>query len=84
MAQKRLHVVYLEDDVPGCVDRVILAPASFIKDNKLTYSSFPLSEDDMDVINSFLGIPNPVPPPDWPKYTCTILCSFGIFYGETF
>lgn len=81
--EDRFSVVYLKKEVEGCLTRIIVAPSNWIKDDSVTYSTFPLSENDTEAVNSFLLSSTKqivLPPELWPKYECLVLEFFGVCY----
>ena len=73
-------VVYLVGNIQNCNERVILAPISFIKNNKVYLPEFPHTPDDKDLIKSYLKLKNkPEPPATWIEFDCIV---FMDTYGK--
>lgn len=78
----KFFVVFLNEEVKNLVnsdDKILAVPASYVKDcNKVRYMDFPLSQDDRELMNSFLNSKNvPPPPASWATYSCLVLAAFG-------
>ena len=75
-------VVYISDDhlITNKCDQIVNVSNNFLgsTNNRVHYLSFPYDNDDIDMINLFLKLQMPSPPPDvWPLYNCKVLNSYG-------
>lgn len=76
----KFSVIHLKQNTES-ESKVVTVPCNWIKENQVTYSEIPLTEDDKEMVDSFLQLAmklTTTPPASWPKYQCTVLESFGV------